>query len=181
MSAPNLSEPIRTAILGESGITALLGTYLGEPAVLTRRPSPDENISYPFIVVSTDITVMDQDGLMDFRPVVTRDVTVFTRNDTAEHYRVANTIAFQLYELFHRQWRALEVDDWHVIDIQANGPIVTAEEPGSQIVGRLVTLEIKLAQSRMEQEIALPSHLQLTDGSQLLLTDSGVLILAGES
>jgi hypothetical protein len=145
MSA-DLSQPIRDAIVGESSITALLGTYLGSPAVLTRAPAPDETIEFPYILVSDDVAKAEEDGLFDLRPVVTREVTTYARNDTPEHYRLADQIAYLVRTLFHRQWRSLTVPGWRVVDIQCMGPVSTTQE--DQTDGRTVSLVISLAKVR---------------------------------
>jgi hypothetical protein len=146
MSTADLAEPIRTAIINNVGITALLGTFLGAPAVFTRRPVPGEDVPFPMIVVSTFISTLNEDGLFDFRPIPNRDVTVFTRNDTPEHYRLADQIAYLVRALFHRRWRSLTVTGWKVVGIECTGPVSTTQE--DQTDGRVVTLAIKLAQLR---------------------------------
>ena len=142
MSA-DLAAPIRSALLGEPAITNELAAYSGSYPVFTRRPAPAD-APYPMILVSPDITVTDEDGVNDLRPVIERDVAVYGRNDTSEHYRAVETIARAIRTLFHRQWRALTVSGWGVVSITAAGPI-PAPTDDEQTVGRLVILTIRLA------------------------------------
>ena len=145
MATADLAEPLRAAIVGASSITALLPTYVGSPTVFTRRPVPHD-APYPLIVISSDITVFNEDGVNDFRPINTRNILVFASNDTAIHYRVVDTLANLVRDLFHRNRNAITVSGWSIIDIQASGP---EPIPGDdQIEGRLIMLAIRLAQLR---------------------------------
>lgn len=174
MSA-DLAEPIRDALVASSAITALLATYAGEPAVFTRQPVPGD-ATYPLIVISPDVDVLDEDGLSDDRPIITRSVIVYSSNQNPTSGRLANQIAFLVYSLLHRQWRALTVADWKVVDIIANGPVILTG--ADQTIGREIPLTVKLAKARIEVvAVAAASHLLLTDGSDLLLTDGSLLIL----
>lgn len=148
----NLAQPLRDAVLGLTEVTDLLGTYAGEPSVFTRRPVPGEG-TFPMIVISPDIAVTDQDALVSFRPVVMRDLAVYgqTIRETSElgqqdDYRSIETIAYALRDAFHRRREMLFVDDHHVIDIVASGPI-PAPTGDDRLLGRVVTLTIRLSKS----------------------------------
>lgn len=145
MSTANLAEPLRDALVGNASITALLPNFQGSKTVFTRRPVP-ANAPYPMLVVSSDVSVFDEDGILDFRPIATRTIIAYAQNDTPEHYRVADTLAYLVRDLFHRQWRAIVVPSWKVVDIQANGPDPAPSD--DQTEGRVVTLAIRLAQLR---------------------------------
>ena len=146
----NISEPIREALLGMYPITDLLGTYVGEPSIFTRRPVPSE-AAYPMVVISPDVVVYDQDALDRRRPVVMRDLAVYgqenaTRNGAqVSDYRVIESLGYELRERFHRQKDVLIFPDadYHVIDIVASGPIV-APTGDERLIGRVVTLTIRL-------------------------------------
>lgn len=145
MSTADLAQPLRAAIVANSGITALLATYAGSPAVFTNIPVP-EGISYPIITISGDLIVPNDDGLNDWRPIPQRLISVFALNDTPEHYRLADTIAYLLRDLFHRQRQAITVSGWHVIEIEVDGPSPVPSE--DQTVGRGLTLDLRLAKQR---------------------------------
>lgn len=141
MSA-ELSVPIRNAIVGESAITSELDAYLGGLPVFTRRPVPDA-APYPMIVVSPDITVSDEDGISDFRPVQVRDIAIYGRNSTPANYRQVETIARAVYSLFHRQRTSITVSGWDVTQITARGPR-PAPVDDEQTVGRVVEVTVHL-------------------------------------
>jgi hypothetical protein len=141
----DLAEPIRDALVASSEITALLATYAGDPAVFTRRPVPGE-AGYPFIVVTPDVTVTDQDGIFDFRPLIVREVIAYSRNDTSENYRKADQLAYLVHALFHRQRRAITVPGWDVVDIVVTGPSPTSQD--DQTEGRSLLLTVSLAKIR---------------------------------
>jgi hypothetical protein len=141
----DLAEPIRTALLEASGIANALPTYANAKTVFTRRPVPD-NAPYPIIMVSSDVSVVDQDGVNDERPVIVRDIAVYGRNETPAHYRAVETLGYAIRTLFHRQRHALSVAGWNVIDIIASGPRA-APTDDLDTVGRLVELTVRLARN----------------------------------
>src|SRR4051812_26701905 len=122
MSAADLAIPLRTAVLAATPITALLEAYKGSFPVFTRRPLPAD-APYPSIIISPDISLSDQDGINDFRPIQERDITVYGQNDTAEKYRVVEVLGYKIRELFHKQRLAIAVSGWGVVQISARGPI----------------------------------------------------------
>jgi hypothetical protein len=145
MSAPDLTIPIRDALLAATTVTALLPTYLGAPPIFTRRPVPGD-APYPNIVISKDITLTDQDGVNDYRPNILRDIAVYHSNEDPANYRLVDTIALAVWRLFHRQRPSLTVTGWGVVDIQAAVPVVV-EADGSKITGRVVQLMILVARA----------------------------------
>lgn len=136
----DLSEPLRTAIIGEIAITGSLAVFANAPAVFTRRPVPSE-ATFPMICVSPDIMISDADGLSSLRPVVTRDVTVYGQQDSA--YRLVEDVGYLLRELFHRRKQSISVVGYHVVDIVASGPR-PAPVDDDKLVGRVVTLTVRL-------------------------------------
>jgi hypothetical protein len=145
MSTADLAQPLRDAIIGDSGITSLLPSYDGSFTVFTNVPVPN-NAPYPMIVISPDIVVLNADGINDFQPIPTRTISTYAANDTPANYRLADQLAYLVRDLFHRERQAIVVPGWHVIDIQAMGPEPVPSE--DQTVGRMVTLAIRLAQLR---------------------------------
>ena len=138
----DLSEPLRTAIVDDATIAALLPIYAGSKTVFTRRPVPD-NAAFPIVVISPDIAITDQDGIDDNRPVIIRDVAVYGRNDAAS-YRAVEAIAYEIRDLFHRRRQSLTVLGWDVVDVVALGPR-PAPTDDEQTVGRVVELTVRLA------------------------------------
>ena len=147
MSSADLSEPLRTAIVGNAGIAALLSDYKGSEAVFTRMPVP-EDAPYPMIVISPDILVDNSDGLNDFQPIITKQVVVWSANDTPANYRLANQIALLIRTLLHRQPRAIIVPSWGVVGIQVRGPEQIFSDVQAQTEGRVLIVEVHLAQRR---------------------------------
>lgn len=148
----NLATPLRDAVMGLTDITDLLGTYAGEPSIFTRRPVPGEG-TYPMVVISPDIALTDQDALINFRPVIMRDLAIYgqTIRETSElgqqdDYRSIETIGYALREAFHRHREMVSVPDYNVIDIIASGPI-PAPTGDDRLLGRVVTLTIRLSKN----------------------------------
>lgn len=143
--SPDIAPALRTAILATSGITTKLATYGGAPAVFTRRPVPDE-ATYPFIIVSPDVIVSDDDMLSQAITVVTRDIAVYGQNDTPAHYRDVEAVGYAIRALFHRARRSITVSGWRIIDVRCMGPM-TAPVDDDKTVGRLVSLTVRLTPS----------------------------------
>lgn len=141
-NTPDLSAPIREAIVGASAITDLLPDYVGDYPVFTRKPVP-EDAPFPQIVAS-DLTITDEDGVNFAMPVLTWDVSVFGKNDTPANYRKVRTIAGLLRDLFQRPARNLIVPDWGLVDVMCHGPM-PAPDDDLTIVGRSLTMTIRLA------------------------------------
>lgn len=147
MSTADLSEPLRTAIVGNAGIAALVSNYLGSEAVFTRMPVPAD-AGYPQVVISPDILVGNEDGIRDYRPVITKQVVVWAANDTPANARLANTIALLIRTLLHRNHSAITVSGWKLIDIQVQGPEQIFSDEQRQTEGRLLFVQVRLSQSR---------------------------------
>lgn len=132
----DLGAPIRTALLADAGITALLSTWNSAAAVFTRRPTPSD-ATRPLIVVSEDIAVTDADGLRSDRPIVIRDILVY--GDQPNHYRDVETLGYLIRDLFHRQKGSVFSSTYDIIDIRATGPRA-APTSDEEVVGRIVSL-----------------------------------------
>lgn len=145
MSAPDLSEPLRAALLASSAITSQLPSYLGSFPIFTRRPVP-EGAPYPCIVISQDISVNDEDGIYDFRPALLRDIAIYHLNEPAENYRVVDALARDVRTLFHRQ-QPLTVPGWSVTDIRCTGPTDSRVE-ADKLTGRIVQVTVRAAKHR---------------------------------
>jgi hypothetical protein len=142
---PNLSQPMRDAILANQTIVNTLPVYLDAPTVFTRRPVPPD-APYPMIVISGDITKTDQDGIADMRPIITRDIVVYGNNDTADNYRDVEELAYIIYSLFHRERQSIPIDTslgWNVTQVTCQGPR-SAPTEDDQTVAKAVTIVTQL-------------------------------------
>lgn len=143
----DVAAPIRTALIGASTVTAELTVYHSSYPVFTRRPVPDD-APYPLIIVSPDVSVGEEDGLNDLRPVITRDISIYGTNgvdSTNNQYRAVERAAYAVRNLFHRRRNSISVPDWSVTSVVASGPIA-APVDDAQTVGRVVTLIMRLYQ-----------------------------------
>lgn len=145
MSAPDLTIPIRDALLAATAVTSLLPAYLDSFPIFTRRPVPADT-PYPCIVVSQDITITDQDGVNDYRPFITRDISVYHSNENAANYRLAQTIALAVWRVFNERRHSITVPDWGVANITALTPIEVNVE-AVKITGRVVQLQVLMAKA----------------------------------
>ena len=137
----DLGPAIRIALVEDVEISGLLSEWNNEAAVFTRRPVPTD-AEYPFIVISTDIAVTDNDTLNTMHQQVLRDIAVY--GEQPSHFRVVEQIGYLIRTLFHRRKLSLGSVDGHaVIEIIATGPI-SAPTSDETIVGRVVTIAISL-------------------------------------
>src|SRR5260221_656806 len=141
---PDLSQPIRNAVINGNGITDALGQNSGGDNVFTSRPVP-VSAPYPMIVIGPDMGTNDQGGLNDQRLVLIRDVGVYGQNsgDTKQQYRDVETTARLVRDLFHRKPLAIIVPDWKVVQIWTRGPII-GPTSSDKFVSRIVELTITL-------------------------------------
>lgn len=140
----NLSKTIRDAILADSQIVALLGSWQGVASVHTRRPAPSE-ADMPMIMISGDISTTDEDSLTSYRPVVVKDVICY--GDQPLSYRDVEEVGALMRALFHRKRHLLSIDGWHIIDVIVEGPFV-APTDDDKTCARGVTLTIRLLDLR---------------------------------
>lgn len=137
----NIHAPIRTWLLDQTDICALLGDWEGDTAVHTRRPVPAKT-GTPFVLIpSTNAAAGSRDGLTSPRPIIIRDLFVYglLNDDLRNVDKAAEMISTRL----HRNRFALSIEGWRVIDIDANRPI-PAPSDSDDSVGRLISLRITL-------------------------------------
>jgi len=146
-ASPDLAIPLRNAIIANSNIMGNLPLYTtGDDNVFTSRPVPAD-APYPMIVISPDLSRTDMGGLRDERYISMRDVTVYGQTQPlsqgVSQYRLVETIAFLLFDLFHRNQKAIVVPSWKVVQIWGSGPS-PAPTDDDMTVGRIVSLRIEL-------------------------------------
>jgi hypothetical protein len=151
-SSLDLSEPIRTAILANTDVVALLASFKSSYPVFTRRPAPVD-APYPMILVSPDISISSlTDMIHDFRPVQVRDVIAYGENTTAKKYRNVETLGHLIRGIFHSNRQSIDVtgvnQGWNVVNVTAAGP-VPAPTDDDQTIARMVTITFQLA--RLQQ------------------------------
>ena len=143
----DLTQAIREAVLAQSSIVGSLPAYLEQPTVFTRKPVP-EDAPYPMLTISPDITERKEDGINDFRPIYTRDITVYGENDTAAKYRFVEALAFTIANYFHANKHAIALPDgWALSGVTATSPRPAPTDDDTK-VGRLVEVTFRLARPR---------------------------------
>lgn len=144
MSA-DLLEPIRTALLASSQVTTRVAPFLNSFAIFTTTPAP-KGAGFPMIMIPPQpMTTEDEDGVNDFRPIVSQEVNIFGANDKPGDVRIVNQLGLIIRTLFHRKG-VLSVPGWSVIDVVVTGP---SEAPiDEQASGVALQLRVRLAQLR---------------------------------
>lgn len=144
MTAPSLNEPLLIALydaIASSGsITAELGSYEGSPSIHTRRPVP-EGVEKPTIVIGPMVTRTDDDGVNDYRSIVSIDVLI--AGEQKRHYRTVERLADAVFSLFHRKPGSVTVTGWNTTEVRAIGPYPSPTDEDSE-VARRVSLTIQL-------------------------------------
>lgn len=136
----DLAGPFRTSIISSSSIVNLLGEFNSQPCVFTSRPVPD-SVQFPLIMVGPDVTLLDQDGVDDDRPVVQRDIAVY--GEALKHYRAVEEVGYLLRQLFHRTHN-LEPIGYNLVQMQVLGPRIAPVDDDAT-VGRLISVTVSLA------------------------------------
>jgi hypothetical protein len=142
-SFPELTIPLRAAIVGNSAIMSNMPSYANGDAVFTRRPTPI-GAPYPLIVIGPNFSDVDVGGLNDQRLKLKRDIVVYATNDTADRYRLTETIAAAIRNLFHRNPFAIKVPGWKVVNIWARGPTHVDVSSEDEFVARNVEVTVEL-------------------------------------
>lgn len=139
----DLAEPYRTAIIA-SDVAELLGQWEGEPAVITRRPIPND-VEKALVLVGPEVGMGDMDWVNTSFPVSRRDIFVYGHqgNEVDGDYRDVEMAAFRLRELFQRAKDVLTVPGYHVVNITVFGPWVAPTDDDEE-VGRGVTVTTHL-------------------------------------
>lgn len=145
----DLGPAFREALMGNAEIAPNLSIYIGEPAIFTRRPVPDE-AEYPLILLDAPAALGDEDALNTERPIWMGDVKVYGNKAAPgtdlDQTRIVELIGFAIRRQFHRQKWALQVGGFHVIDIRASGP-VPAPVDDDKTIGRVVSLIVRLGRN----------------------------------
>lgn len=136
----NVLSAIYAALLGNSSITDLLGSWNSNSSLFTRRPVPVDS-AYPMIIVNPPYAIVDDDGLVSRRSNIFVDVAVYGEKD--EQYRDVDTIAFLIRNQFHRERTSISVSGYHIYEIVTTGP-VPAPADDEEYIGRVVTLSIRI-------------------------------------
>lgn len=141
----NLGKTIRQAILDDQDIVALLGSWQGIASVHTRRPAPSE-AGFPLIIISSDISITDEDGLRSDRPIIVKDIICYGPQPLS--YREVEEVGWLLRILFHKKRHLLSLESWHIVDISVSGPFV-APTDSETFCARGVTLTVRLQNIRV--------------------------------
>lgn len=143
---PDLSIPFMDALLANYALVELLPAYNNSVTIFARRPVPAD-APYPMVVLSPDLMKLNLDGYDDQRPRITRDIAVYARNDTSRNYRLVEEIAYMIFSQFHHTRLSLvPPDGWMIADVESHGPIPAPTADDEVFVGRVVSIEVLLAQ-----------------------------------
>lgn len=142
MTMVDLAVPLRNALINSNGITSLLESYKGSYPIFTRRPVPDDAPDI-CIVISSDITSEDADGINDRRLVIQRDIFVYGVNEPASKVRTADQLARRIHSLFHHSRHVVEVDNYSTVLVTAIGPLSIPQD--DQSIALVVSVTVTLA------------------------------------
>lgn len=97
----DLQPNIRSFLLSDPSISALLPNYSGSKAIFSRMPVPTD-VSYPLIIISPIVTDVERDYVNKERRVLSYDIWVYGSNDTSANYRKVEELAFLVARKMHR-------------------------------------------------------------------------------
>ena len=136
----NIGPAIRTRLLAQPALVALLGQWHGEPSIHTRRPPP-EGAGYPMVMIGPDVAHTDIGFLAAAKSRVLRDIIVY--GDNPKHYRAVEQAGYLVREAFHRRKDSILLAGYHTIDVLAEGPVPAPTDDDSR-VGRRVTIAVRI-------------------------------------
>jgi len=130
----NLAAAFYDRMAGDAELTALLGTYGGEPAIFTIDPAP-EQAEMPYVVSAGNVADAAFDTKTTRGRQVWRDVRCYAVAQGSAV--VVEQIAERVRVLFHRH--SLAVDGFETWIAEASGPVTADEEDA---YGRIVTVRL---------------------------------------
>lgn len=123
-------------LAGDGTLTALLGTYRGEPAIFTTDPAPGDAV-LPYIVTAGEVVANPEDTKTTRGRELWRDVRCYA--PATGSAVTVEAMAERVRALLHRQ--ALTIDGFVWIWASCSGPIVADEEDA---YGRIVTVQMRV-------------------------------------
>lgn len=141
----DLSANIRTAIVSDIDITALIANYQDSKAIFTRRPVPSD-AAYPMIIISPLVSETNLDGLRCKRAILTYDISVYDTNASSVNYRNVEVVGYKLANKFHRMDRfAMSFPSGvSLIKSTARGPFAAPTDDLVK-VARVVSVEFEVS------------------------------------
>ena len=129
-----VTEALYRCLVGDAGLTGLLSSYRGAPAVFTTDPAPGD-AELPYIVSAGHVSDVPFDSKTTRGRDLRRDIRCYApANGSAA---AVEAIAERVRALLHR--RPLDVEGFGVFLTECSGP-VAADEP--EAYGRIVTVRL---------------------------------------
>lgn len=134
-----LTQAIYEVLAADAALTALLGTYAGEPAIFTTDPAPGD-AALPYVVTAGEVAQAPFDTKTTLGRTITRDVRCYTAA-TGSAVTV-EAIAERVRFLLHRA--PISITDYEWILAECTGPQVADEQDS---YGRIVTVRMVVEES----------------------------------
>ena len=135
-----LADAIYARMAGDALLTASLGTWDGNPSIITFRPVPD-GAGFPIALAAEVVSDVDADAVTARGRQVTRDVAIYGKAES--QFDQVEVAAERVRALFHRQ--PFDVAGFRVVTVTATGPRSAPAEADE--IGRIITVTIRLDQS----------------------------------
>ncbi len=132
-----LADAIYARLAGDALLTAYLGTWNGNPSIITFRPVPDD-AGRPIALAAEVVSDVNADAVTARGRQIVRDIAIHGK--AASQFEQVEVAAERVRALFHRQ--PLDVAGYRVVVVTASGPMSGPAEPDE--VGRIVTLTIRM-------------------------------------
>jgi hypothetical protein len=142
IAPPDMSQSIRASLAADDFVNSNLPQYLTDITIFTRRPVPPD-APYPMIVVDPNKANVDIGGLNYNQLRILADIAVYGSNDSASNFRLVEQLAYEVFELFHRNRGSVQVPGWQTARVWCNGPIQIPSDDDMR-VGRLISLTAEL-------------------------------------
>lgn len=144
----DLSVSIRSFLLADAQLNALIPNYKNSKAIFTRRPLPDDATGLVVIISPLVSSGFDSDYLNRWQRMLTFDVSVYGPNDTPANYLKVQDAGFRIVNIMHRlnKQNFVMPQGWQLVNAKAYGPI-SAPVDDDKTVGRLVSINFLVAEN----------------------------------
>ena len=139
-----VTQALFDRLVNDSALTALLGTFDGNPSIFTKTPLPPGvslETNGPYILTTGEAS--QDPGSLDTKNSVGREIVRDIRcfADIAQSAKSVEDVAERVRDLFHRQ--AITIAGFTVEIAEVTGPIEADEEDA---LGRIVTVRLVMSE-----------------------------------
>lgn len=132
-----ITNALYDQLAGDTGLTDLLATYSGAPAIFTVSPVPSDAL-LPYIITYGDLTVTRDDDTTTRGFEITRDIFIYAENTGS--VASIETISETLANVLHK--KSLNLTGYKTTRLNVSGPVEAPTD--DTLYGRVVTINLSI-------------------------------------